>query len=90
MDAQQYLLGIALISVIVILLIFSSSAKKDEIVGKKGRVVKINKETWVEIEGELWKARSEEKLSEGDEIEVLRRVGLTLEVKKVEKKDDNI
>lgn len=73
---------------LALLVMKSSSAKpqtgSEGMLGATGRVTNIGPHySWVKVRGELWRARSSEKLAVGDEIVVRQLDGLTLEVARI-------
>ena len=53
------------------------------LIGKEGKVVKVDGNIWVEVDNEVWLAKSEDKLKKGDNIKVEKVDGVTLIVKKI-------
>jgi membrane-bound serine protease (ClpP class) len=73
---------------LALLVIKSSSTMpatgSEGMLGATGRVTSIEPHyCWVKVRGELWRARSSEKLAVGDEIVVRKLDGLTLEVARI-------
>ena len=64
-----------------------SSTQKDEfLVGQRGRVVaEIEERGTVQVQGELWTARSRSRLESGAEVVVTRQDGLELHVEKAKR-----
>ena len=82
--------GLAAIMTFAVIKIAQIRKKKSEVgevVGLKGEVVEFrNGEGFAKVRGELWKIQSDDELEVGDSVVVVDREGLTLKVRKIERR----
>jgi membrane-bound serine protease (ClpP class) len=83
------ILGVGILSLLLAWMVFRALQKRpttgrEGLIAEKGKALSaINGQGEVFVHGEIWKAMSEEKILEGDVIEVTMVDGLALKVRKV-------